>query len=350
MSHPREIDTLRRQVQYNCDVADAHHAGDYTLCIYLLKMREYFRWERGLSFGAPRPSDEIGNWITEREAHWESLEGESFRDIELAGRRFSPFDAPAINRHLLPRGLVYSGGIGANGKPHFFLGRLRERHLHDAFEVLVAEDEMARDLTAPPAMSRQETIFVRRDSIRRMIWEKLEEWRWKRRESPLARAFSVYDFENDLESALESVTDTETRFIVWHEIGEVEAGRLLGETWHEMIALLPRSRIELMLRAVRDHLADCVSTLPKLLEEGSEPSIHFYFGNLQAMRRELFPSLLRAYDRWLEGDDLESLRRVAGDGADHWRRVATEAVRHFDASRPEESADRLQGLLESSRL
>ncbi len=38
-------------VQMNCHIADARHATDLSLCIYLLQMREFFRWEQGLEFG-----------------------------------------------------------------------------------------------------------------------------------------------------------------------------------------------------------------------------------------------------------------------------------------------------------
>ena len=39
-------------VQKNCHISDARHGTDYGLCTYLMKMREYFRWEQGLGFEA----------------------------------------------------------------------------------------------------------------------------------------------------------------------------------------------------------------------------------------------------------------------------------------------------------
>ncbi|HKJ07631.1 MAG TPA: hypothetical protein VKA76_00940, partial [Gammaproteobacteria bacterium] len=47
-----ELRTLCAKVQKNCHISDARYAGDYTLCIYLLKMREYYRWEKGYSLDA----------------------------------------------------------------------------------------------------------------------------------------------------------------------------------------------------------------------------------------------------------------------------------------------------------
>ncbi len=38
------IKELQKTVQKNCDLVDAEHGQNYGLCIYLLKMRDYYRW------------------------------------------------------------------------------------------------------------------------------------------------------------------------------------------------------------------------------------------------------------------------------------------------------------------
>ena len=38
-----DIESLRTTVQHNCHISDARYAGHNALCIFLLKMREYFR-------------------------------------------------------------------------------------------------------------------------------------------------------------------------------------------------------------------------------------------------------------------------------------------------------------------
>ena len=70
-----------------------------------------------------------------------------------------------------------------------------------------------------------------------------------------------------------------------------------------MISAFPRSRLELMARAVRDHLADALSTLPSLIERAHPPSLHFYFANLSGMRKQIYPALLNAYQHWVECGD-----------------------------------------------
>src|SRR3990172_1007453 len=128
---------LRTAVQKNCHISDARHAGDYTLCIYLLKMREYYRWENGYKFSDVLPPIEVGKWLKEREQLWDSLERENFAGLPLNGNLFDPFDNDSINQALIPNGLVYSGGFGQRFKPHFFLGELQHRESHNDCTIFI---------------------------------------------------------------------------------------------------------------------------------------------------------------------------------------------------------------------
>ena len=322
---PPHLRALQTTVQHNCHIADARHAGDYTLCVYLLKMREYYRWEQGLPYGARISSDTVGDWLTRREDFWETLEHEDFRPLELQGQHIDPFDSDTINDHLASDGLVYSAGIGSGGKPVFFLARLKQVLEHDGRPVYITDTEYARDLTAPPAMSLRQCIFIRQESLRRMLWERYEEWRWSRPDNAMARALAGYDFDRDLDRALDRMTETETRSLILHEAGEVEAGALLGPQWEEMLAGLPR-RLELMARAVRDHLADCLVTLPRLLEQQQGASLHFWFGNLSGMRKQIWPGLTKAYAHWVECNDPAHLNQHVERGREHWLQVAQQLL------------------------
>jgi hypothetical protein len=81
-----------------------------------------------------------------------------------------------------------------------------------------------------------------------------------------------------------------------------------------------------MARAVRDHLADCLSTLPALAEEGEEAPIHFFIGNLTNMRKEIFPGLELAYSDWLKGGGVEPLLAISEAGRAHWGRIARQMI------------------------
>jgi hypothetical protein len=305
-------------VQHNCDVSDARHAGEYALCTYLLKMREFYRWHAGLEFSDPLPHADVGAFVEHRESLWEQLADARYRPLAIEGREYDPFAAEEINPVLLPRGLVYSAGYGRYGKPYFFLGELLHVEASGDTRIFVSGAEYARELVAVPAMAQGRDIFVRRESMKRMLWEKVEEWRWRKRDNALARALGSYDFDNRTADALERMTDNELDNAILHEIGEVVAGGLLGRHWEEMLSDVSRTTAELHARAVRDHLADCLTSLPAMLEESNPASIHFYFANLSALRRELFPTLDRAYQDFAAARDLAPLKRAVREGRSHW--------------------------------
>jgi hypothetical protein len=260
--------------------------------------------------------------LAEREELWESLEEEDYQPLDVAGERFDPFESDAVNQRLAPLGLVYSAGLGRHAKPHFFLGRLRQHQQPGGCSVLISDEEYARDLGAPPAMTQGNTIYIRRESLRRMLWEKLESWLWNRPDNALGRAFSCYDFETDLDGALQAMTDMEIEAVLLHEMGEYRAGLKLGDDWNRLVLDVIGTPAELMLRAVRDHLADCLVTLPAIAERGEAASIHFYLGNLAHMRQEIFPALQSAYREWRTSGSAEPLRAVARRGRVHWDRLA----------------------------
>ena len=340
---------LADSVQHNCHISDARHGTDYTLCTYLMKMREYFRWEKHLPFSANLSRDAIGDWLVERESLWESLSEADFKPLQIEGRSYDPFDAEAINRALRHRGLVYSSGLGRNARPHFFLGGLEKHEQSEGYALFVANEEYARDLSAPPAMTNGKTVYIRRESLRRMLWEKLEGWRWNRPDNALGKALACYDFENGLEASLDAMTETELQAVMLHEIGEYQAGRLLGDTWNEMLLALCNTPAELMARAVRDHLADCMNTLPELVRQGRAASIHFYLGNLNNMRKTIFPGLEGAYQEWLNSGDLEPLAAIAEIGREHWAAQAARMmeVYHRFGGR---AVERIEKLVQGNHL
>jgi len=315
-----------RAVQHNCHVADARHGGEFTLCVYLMKMREYFRWEKGLPFSARLPREAVGDWLSQREQLWDGLATAELSPLTFDGTRYDPFDTEAINRALAPYGLVYSAGLGYGARPHFFLAELERQQQYDDFTVYVSRRELARDLGAPPAMMRESTVYLRRESLRRMLWERLETWRWSRPSNAMGRALACYDFEAHLEESLEQMTETELRNVLLHEIGEFRVGTELGADWNRMLMAVSHTPAELMMRAVRDYLADCISTLPALLEQGRPESIHFFMGNLSNMRKEMFPGLQTAYANWLAEGDLAPLEEVTRRGVEHWRSLARQLL------------------------
>ncbi len=327
------LEQLCHDIQYNCHISDARFAGNYTLCIYLLKMREYYRWEMACDFGQPLAQDAVGDWLSQREAHWDEIEQSDYRKLHINKLEFDPFHSDAINRQLLPYGLVYSGGYGIKSKPHFFIAELEQQQNHLDYTIYISNKEFARDLTSPPAMSHGKNIYIRREAFKRLLWERTEEWRWNKPDNAMARAIACYDFDHNLNDALDAMTDNELNMAVFHEIGEIQAGKQLTG-WQAMMGEISFTQAEIMARAVRDHYADTLYTLPELLQAGysekhQQASLHFYFANLTSMRKHLFPSLVTAYQQWLENGDMDSLRERITSGKKHWQYISQEILSRY---------------------
>lgn len=340
----RNLAQLTSVVQRNCDISDARYAGNYGLCTFLLKMREYYRWENELPFARTLPRDELGDWLARREQAWDRIETDEFASLPLACGALDPFDADSVNRELLSHGCVYSAGYGSFQKPVFFLGRLLRVERRAGLTILLSSCEYARELAAPPAMLQGRTIFVRLESVRRYLWEKIEEWQWRKQGNAMAGTLASYDFIADTEAALQRMADNEMESMILHEIGEAMAGELLGEAWGEMALSLARTRSEPVARAVRDLLADCLSTLPGLLERANLPALHFHFATFDALRRQLFPQALDAYEHFLRCGDLGRLRQAAHAGKERWLATA----RGLLALAPEARDAAIDALLEEA--
>lgn len=340
---------LTNTVQQNCHIADALYAGDYTLCIYLLKMRELYRWEQNKTFSANLSKETVGNWLRRREALWHEVESSDYQHIQLNEQAIPPFESGIMNRALAPHQLVYSAGMGLNNRPHFFLAELEHYEKHDDYALYIAGKEYARDMSAPPAMSHDKTIYIRKESFQRFLWEQLETWRWNKADNALGRAFACYDCDNDLDNALMEMTDTEIENVIQHERGEIEAGIILGDEWQTLLFSLPYSKATLMLRAIRDHLADSLTTLPFLLEINSAPSWHFYFGNLNNMRKDLYPELKQAYDIWYETGSLRKMQETISHGKQHWLTLCQDVLQ-IKESDIKTQQTKIEHLIEQQRL
>lgn len=316
------LDALIDKVQQNCHIADARHARSMTLCNYLLEMREFYRWEHGLLPSEPAPRAEVGRWIALREALWNDLEESEFAPLPFRDELIDPFASDAINRGLLPHGLVYGAGIGRFHKPNFFLGELLRHEERNGVSVLVCGCEYARDLTAAPAALRQDTVYLRQESLRRWLWEKAEAWGAKPRDGALKTALDAYGYAAGVDHAIERMTEGESETLILHELGEHAAGLLLGRDWEEMLAGFSGRRAEVLARAVRDNFADCLVTLPALLEREASPSLYFWFSNFDGMRRALFPALAHAFDLWSEGGGSGAIAEALEAGRSHWAEAA----------------------------
>lgn len=342
----RQQNLLVEAVQTNCHIADAAHAGDMTLCIYLLQMREFFRWERGIAPLQAVAREEVGAWLTEREALWSRLEDTDFRPLPVEGQTYDPFDVEAVNTALAPHGLVYGAGLTGPGRASFFLGELASVQQRDGVLVRISGCEHARGLASPPAALSGNTIFLRQESLQRWLWEKFEAWTFRRPPGAFKAALDAYGFEDDGPPAVERLAQAQSETLILHELGEARAAALLGPAWPEMRAALNCRRTDLHVRAVRDLLADCWVTLPTLLERQADASLHFWFSSFEGLRASLFPRLNQAYAAWCAGDGGKALWDALALGTPHWQQVCQQVLALHQAH-GEAARERIMERLES---
>ena len=312
------LDAVRR----NCNISDARHAREMTMCNYLLEMRELYRWESGVPYGVPPPRAQVGAWLSRRESLWEELEDADYVSLPLEHSSHKPFATDTVNAWLSAYGLYYGAGIGRFGKPHFYVGELLRSEQRDGVEILICEREYARDLSTVPSALQGDSVIVRRESVRRYLWERIEYWGAKDRPGMVKSAFDIYGIGRDQTAAFDRMLDDETESLILHELGEHLAGAQLGDGWHDMLAACTSKRAEIVIRAVRDLWADTVSTLPALIERNAETSLHLWFANFKGMRLELFPALLSAYRDWCRSGDTGAMQECVSASVAHWRETA----------------------------
>ena len=186
---------------------------------------------------------------------------------------------------------------------------------------------------------RNGTIYVRLEALRRLLWEKAEAWMGKRGDGALKSALDGYGFADAPGAAIDRMAAAEAETLILHELGEHAAGRALGPAWEAMLAALANRRAELFVRAARDHLADCLVTLPALLDARRRRVGAFL---VRQPRRHAaaarFRRLTAAYAAWRGGDGGRALRAAARAGAAHWARVCNEILALHEARGPEAAA------------
>lgn len=347
---PAWLQPLRATVQTNCHIADSRHASELPLCIYLLQMREYHRWEHDLAFGADQPRATVGGWLADREALWDSLEGHALLDLPGPDGPLDAWDVAAVNTALGPLGLSYGAGLVGPERPVFFLAEtLRhgsEQVDGEALPTLVCGRELARSLGSPLAMldnaQGRPCIVLRQAALARWLWERFEALGLRAADGPFHHLAVAQGLHGNAEfnAVLPRLLDELSEVLLLHEMGEWRAGRKLGSAWSALrLAQAGNRRAELRLRAVRDHLADLGTTLPALLAQGHATRLQFWFAGFEGHREALFPGLKRAYAAWHQGDAGAALHQAVTTGRGHFTELADELLALQARHAPEDGRD-----------
>ena len=114
-----KMEAIKDQVLHNCDIADAQHAGLYSICGLALRLRDLYKWEKGLAPWIEKDSTKILEWIEAKEDKWEDYPEDGFNELTIDGEKFDPFDTIGINAILEPHQMFYGAGYARSLKPTF---------------------------------------------------------------------------------------------------------------------------------------------------------------------------------------------------------------------------------------
>jgi hypothetical protein len=307
------------QVFENCTISDSRHAGLYSICGLALRLRDLYKWEKGLDPWVEKDSSEVLEWIGEKEEKWENLAEEEFRDLIILDQPYNPFATKQINAVLAPHGLIYGAGYVHSLKPTFFLANLEEFKEVKGHPVYILGRELARDLFTVPALSQDDGILIRQDSAKLFLWDQIFHIKKSGRE---ALIFALESFGLNLQDTkalhrnLEKIFQAEIETYIYHELGEAEDTVFDRNTWREIIAAFPHTPIEHLVRAVKDFLADTneSGTLRFIVGERRKASLGLYVAFIDGLRKELFPELIEAFPKFTRAEDWHIIEEAVSVG------------------------------------
>ena len=312
------LNNIVNQVLQNCCICDSRHAGLYSVCGLGLRLRDLYKWEKGLDPWIEREATEILEWIGDKEEEWDKVVSEDFVQITILGTNYGPFDVLGINAVLEPYGLFYGAGYAHSLKPTFFLATLEDKKGIDGCTVYILGRELARDLLTVPALSQDNCILIRKESAKLFLWNQIF---FTRKSGRDALRFALEDRgvkwqdPKDLHRNLERISEDEIETYIYHELGEIRETIFDRDIWREIIAAFPHTPIELLARTVKDLLADTNEhgTLPYIARERKTASLGFYVAFLDGLRKELSLDLVKAFGTFTQTRNWQVIEQAIYD-------------------------------------
>jgi hypothetical protein len=307
MSSLAELTPFIQDIQHNCDISDARDHGIYSMCTMVLKLRNLYKWEKGLQPWEEPESADLLDWIDAKENYWAAIADEPYRSLSASGKTLAPLDLEEINAALSDESLLYGAGFGRSMKTVFFLAEKIEQRNTEGCPIIILGKERAREMASPFAMVQDGLIIIRKESLRFFFWDQIQEIRSSCRSS-LKHALQSYGVFKDgtldrelFKSSLDTIVDQEMNLFIYHEVGEVLQTTFNSESLRTIIAHFPGSIIEFVGRAVKDILADThpYGLLSYVTREERGSSLGFYLSLLDGLREKLFPEIRNAWQLFL---------------------------------------------------
>jgi hypothetical protein len=340
-----DLDRLIRQVRRNCDISDARHAGMFSICGLALRLRELFKWEKGLDPWAEGDPAEVLEWIGVREDRWETLADSDYANLPLTGTRFEPFDTAGLNRVLEPQGLYYGAGYARGLKPTFFLAVIDSRRQIGRGTIYGLGRELARDLLTLPAMTQGSAILMRDEAARLFLWDQIAYASASGRKA-LTAALDACGLSDHRPGALKQhegrLLEVQRTIHLHHELGELQDPIFDRGLWQEIIAAFPGTRVEFLVRHIKDFLADTnpSGTLPHICRMRDTAALAFYVLFADSMSRALWPSLFDSFDDFVRTGAWKSVENAAAAAREAAGRLAERIMSLFRDGRDRDDLTR----------
>lgn len=296
-----DIERLKRQILYNCDVTDARHSGIYSVCGLVMRLRDLYKWERGLPPWQEGASADVLEWIGDKENHWEGLMEADYVPLPVNGHSLDAFDTDAVNQSLKTMNLYYGAGYAHSLKPTFFLAEINDRLIVDGREVWVLGTEHARDLLTLPAFSQGDQVVLRTEAGRMYLWDQILYMSNSGRRA-LDYALDAFGFKEQghetIQRHFDDIWDVQKAIYIRHEVGEIEDQSFDRNIWQEMLADYPHTAVELFIRTLKDLLADTSpkGTLAHLINYQNRAGLGLYMAFGNGITRMLTKDLVCAFD------------------------------------------------------
>ena len=319
-----------RQVRWNCRLASAGGAGYYSLCGLLLRLRQLYKWEHGLSPWQEPDADAVLAWVAEQERIWDSLEDAPWQPLYWGAGSFEPQEVDGVNRLLLPLGLAYGAGLSRGLRPTFFLGELAEVRKEGDLTILILGRELARDLDGTPALCQGSLIYARKEALGYYVWDRLADPVQQNNEflkiALAGHRLALQDLLKDPEAHQEqfqALLAAELETAIHHEIGEAREPSL-RQALPAILASYPQTRVEHWARGLKDALAEVNEwgRLAFLIETRNLSSLALMLAWRPGLYPLLLPELEPAFCRVSTQGDWQALEEARTQALDRLRRTA----------------------------
>jgi len=341
---PLEVNQFKSGVRFNCSVTDAKHAGIYSVCGLVMRLRDLYKWEHRLPPWQEDASEKVLEWIGDKETHWETLMTAEFQTLSLNGQRFDPFDAADINRLINPIDLFYGAGYAQSLKPTFFLADIDNTLSIDGTRVRVLGKEHARDLLTLPAFTQDGEVVLRTEAGRLFLWDQvlyLGNSGRRAFEYAVSRCGLKDSDIKTIRQHFDLIWRIQKNIYIRHEVGELNETLFDRDTWQAMLAAYPHTAVELYARTLKDLLADTSDqgTLPDLIRHKNAAGLGLYMAFGNGITRMLTQPLICAFDAFIAESDWNRILEATLDAREgiisrtrHVTSIYEEGQHHQDLS------------------